>query len=312
MATAMVGVFTGVARSGATVSRSRGRGFVGPRRPTAITSHGADSSLARIVRPSNRARPSTEAPGYVVLSPLLRRSGEDGVCRAEFDQFPEIHEGGEIRGACCLLHVVRYDGDRIVLLQLVDQLFDLGSRDRIEGRAWLVEENDFRPDGDGASNAKALLLPAGKAQAACRKLVLHLLPEGCTLQGLLDAAVEFCLRGLFVKPHAEGDVLVDRHRKRRRFLENHADLGAKQIEILIRFQNILAIQKHFSLSTLVRIKIVDAVEGAQQRGLAAAGRADEGSHLLLVKIDAVALESTRFAIIEIQPAYRDLLFQMFR
>ena len=45
-------------------------------------------------------------------------------------------------------------------------------------------------------------------------------------------------------------------------------------------EDVLAVEEHLALGALVRIEVVHAVEHAQQRGLAAAGRADEGGHLV--------------------------------
>ena len=87
---------------------------------------------------------------------------------------------------------------------------------------------------------------------------------------------------LLVETHAEGDVLVDGHGERRRLLEHHADVGAQQIEVLLRAQHVLAVEQHLAVGALMRIEVVDAVQDAQQRGLAAARRTDEGGHLVLV------------------------------
>src|SRR5271168_2214922 len=78
---------------------------------------------------------SAEAPGNVGLSPLVLGGREHRSGLAELDHLAEIHEGGEVRYPRRLLHVVGDDHDRVVLLQFVDQLLDLGGRDRIERRA---------------------------------------------------------------------------------------------------------------------------------------------------------------------------------
>ena len=96
---------------------------------------------------------------------------------AELDQLAEIHEGGEVGDARRLLHVVGDDDDRVVVLQLVDQLLDLGGRDRIERRARLVEQDHLGPHRDGAGDAQALLLAAGQAEAVGAELVLDLVPQ---------------------------------------------------------------------------------------------------------------------------------------
>ena len=97
----------------------------------------------------------------------------------------------ETRAACCMLWVTM----AIVYsrLQFVDQFLDLGGRDRIERRAGLVEQDDFRLDRDGARDAQALLLAAGQAEAAGIELVLHLVPERGAAQRRLDASVELAL-----------------------------------------------------------------------------------------------------------------------
>ena len=197
----------------------------------------------------------------------------------ELDQLAEIHEGREIRHPRRLLHVVRHDHDRVVGLQLVDQFLDLGGRDRIERRARLVEQDHLRPHRDGARDAQPLLLAARQAQPVGGELVLDLVPERRALERRLDPRVELGLGQLLVQPDAEGDVLVDRHRKRCRLLEHHADARAQQVEILLRRQNILAVEHDLAFGALIRIEVVHPVQDAQQRRLAAARRADEGGHL---------------------------------
>ena len=123
-----------------------------------------------------------------------------------------------------------------------------------------------------------------------------------------DAGVELGLGELVVEAHAEGDIVVDGHGERRRLLEHHAHLGAKQIEILLGAQDVLAVEHHLALGPLIGIKVVDAVQDAQQRGLAAARRPDKGRHLVLQQIDVDVRQGAVSPVIEIQPLDRDLLF----
>ena len=116
------------------------------------------------------------------------------------------------------------------------------------------------------------------------------------------------LRQFLVEPHAEGDVVVDRHRERRRLLEHHADAGAQQIEIDVRRENVLAVEHDLALGALIGIEIVHAVEDAQQRRLAAARRADEGRHLALVDGNVMLLSASEFAVIEFEVAALDRSF----
>src|SRR3954469_14195546 len=173
---------------------------------------------------------STKTPGDVGLRALVRRCREQRFSRTELHQFTEIHESGEVRDARGLLHVVGDDHDRVILLQLVDQLLDLGRRDRVERRARLVEQDDLGLHRHGARDAEALLLATGQAEAVGAKLVLDLVPQRRAPERLLDPAVELRARQPFVEADAESDVLVDRHRKRRRLLEHHADAGAQEID----------------------------------------------------------------------------------
>src|ERR1700712_2716419 len=136
---------------------------------------------------------SAEAAGDVVLGASIARRGEDLVGFAELDQFSQIHEGRLVGDARGLLHVVGDDGDGVVLRQFLDQLLDLGGRNRIERRARLVEQDHFGPHRDGARDAQPLLLPAGQAEAGSIQLVLDFVPERAAAQRLLDAAIHFDL-----------------------------------------------------------------------------------------------------------------------
>src|ERR1700704_4480019 len=107
---------------------------------------------------------SAEAAGDIGLCALVLRCRENRFRRAELDQLAQIHEGGEVRDARRLLHVVGDDDDRVLLLQLVDQLLDLGGRDRIERRARLVEQDDLGLHRHGTGDAEALLLAPGQAE----------------------------------------------------------------------------------------------------------------------------------------------------
>src|SRR5580704_6036889 len=259
--------------------------------------------------PSRRQAASAEATGDVVLRAPVARRGEYLAGGVELDHLAEIHEGGEIGNPGGLLHIVGDDRDRVVFLQLVDQLFDLGGRDRIERRAGLVEQDHFRLDGDGAGDAQPLLLPAGEAQAVGVELSLHLLPERGAAQRRLDAPVELRLGQLFIEPDAERDILVDRHRERCRFLEHHPDAGAQQVEILLGRKNVLAVEQDLALGALVGIEVVHPVEDAQQGRFATTRRPDERHDLAGVERQVDVLEGLALTVVEIQALDRNLLVQ---
>src|SRR6266436_1834123 len=249
---------------------------------------------------------SAKSAGDVVLRASIARRGEDLAGLVELDQLAEIHEGGLVGDARGLLHVVGDDRDRVALGQFLDQLLDLGGRNRIERRARLVEQDHFRPHGDGAGDAEPLLLAAGQAQARGVELVLDLVPQRAAAQRLLDAAVHLGSGNLFVEPDAERDVLIDRHRKRRRLLEHHADPRAQQIEIKLGIEDVGLVEHQLTGGALARIEIVHPVENPQPRRFATAGRPDEGRDAMGAQREVDVLQRRVFAVIEIQIAGRNL------
>src|SRR5215216_4152597 len=73
----------------------------------------------------------SEAAGDVILGLLASRLQEDLVGRAELDELAEIHVRRVVGHACRLLHIVGHDGDRVITLELAQQLLDLRGRDRV-------------------------------------------------------------------------------------------------------------------------------------------------------------------------------------
>src|SRR5215469_6966640 len=106
-----------------------------------------------------------ELAGDIVLRPSLARVGEDLRGGADLDELAQIEEGRVVRDTGCLLHGVGHDDDRVPLLQLVDQLFDLRSGDGVERRSGLVHQQHLRLDRQGAGDAEALLLAAGERRS---------------------------------------------------------------------------------------------------------------------------------------------------
>src|SRR5215475_12675096 len=185
---------------------------------------------------------SAKSAGDVILRASVARRSEDLAGVVELDQLAEIHESSLVGHARGLLHIMRDDRDRVVLGQFLDQLLDLGGRNRIERRARLIEQDHLRADGDGAGDAETLLLAAGEAQARGVELILDLVPQRAAAQRLLDAAVHLRLGNPLIEADAEGDVLVDRHRERRRLLEHHADPRAQQVEVELGIEDVHAVQ----------------------------------------------------------------------
>jgi hypothetical protein len=127
-------------------------------------------------------------------------------------------------------------------------------------------------------------------------------PQSRLAQRPLDPLVHLCLGQVFEQANSEGDVVVDRHRKRRRLLEHHADPRTQQGHILLRPDDVVAIEHHLALGALLRIQLEHPVEHTQQRRLAAARRPDEGRDLLLCNFKVDVLQRMELAVVEIQAA----------
>jgi hypothetical protein len=157
-----------------------------------------------------------------------------------------------------------------------------------------------------SATARALLLAAGKAQRALAELVLDLVPQRRLAQRAFDALAHLALGQLFVVADTVGDVLEDRHRERHRLLEHHADLAAQPIHRVLRVEDVLPVQQHLAAGDLLGIQRVDAVEHAQQRGLAAARRADQRGDALFRNRQIDRLECMEFPVMEIQSTRGEL------
>src|SRR5579863_2703825 len=184
-------------------------------------------SNALLIWPSSIARASAEAAGDVVLGQAMPRIGEHFVGLADLDQLAQVKVRRALRDTRRLLHRVRDDDDRVARSQLLDQILDARSRDRIERRARLVHEDHLRLNGDGARDAQALLLTARKSGAGSIEPILDLLPQAGALQTRADDLVESGAAARAMNPRAVGDIVVDGFRKGIRLLKNHADPRAQ-------------------------------------------------------------------------------------
>src|SRR5690242_7708868 len=127
-----------------------------------------------------------ELTGDIVLRPPLARVGEDLSGRADLDQLPQIEEGGVVRDPGGLLHGVGHDDDRVLLLQLVDELLDLRRGDGVQRGCRLVHQEHLRLHRQRAGDAEALLLSAGERGAGMPQAILDLVPERRLPQAALD------------------------------------------------------------------------------------------------------------------------------
>ena len=193
------------------------------------------------------------------------------------------------------------DDDRVVRLELGDEVLDGERGDGVQGGAGLVHEQDGGLDRDGAGDAQALLLAAGQPQPRPVEAVLDLVPQVGPAQGglhqvvgvgLLDAAV--------VEAHAGQDVLGDGHRGERVGpLEDHADGAAHLDGVDAGFVEVDAVDNDLALDAGAGDGLVHAVEGAQEGGLPAAGGADEGGDGLGLDDDVDVLHGQEVAVVDV-------------
>src|SRR4030095_7035079 len=195
------------------------------------------------------------------------------------------------------------DGDRIAPAKLLEQFLDLGVRDRVQRRAGLVHQNDFRIDGDGAGDAQPLLLAARQSGAAFTQPVFDLVPQAGALQAGLDDRVHLALaRNQPVDLGAVSDIFVNRLGKRVRLLKDHADAGAQLHDVHVGVVNVFAVELDLARDLRVRDGVVHPVETAQEGRLAAARPADECRHPVGVNVDGHAHQRLLFAVENIDVA----------
>src|SRR5919108_807993 len=235
-----------------------------------------------------------EAAGDVVLGAPVRGRREDLLRRVVLDEDAapvaaladggEAEEGGHVRHAGGLLHVVRDDHERVLALEPVHEVLDRGGSDRIQSGGRLVQQHDVGLDGDRARDAEPLLLAAGELERACLQPHLDLVPERRLRERVLDATVEVVLHS--ERAQAPGDVVVDRLRERVRLLEDHADAAPHRHRIHAGPQEVDAVVEHLPLRAEARHEVVHPVQAADERALAAARGSDHRGDEVLVDLHA--------------------------
>ena len=176
----------------------------------------------------------------------------------------KVHERGRVRNARGLLHVVGHDHDRIILLEVKDEVFDLRGRDRIQCGARLVHQEDLRLRREGSGDAKPLLLPTREAHPGLAEIVLHLVPQRGLLEAPLDGLVELPAIPDAVQAKCCRDVVVHGHRRERvRLLENHPH-AATDRDRIVRV-DVLVVEQHLTFHPGLRHGLVQPVQASDQR-----------------------------------------------
>ena len=101
---------------------------------------------------------------------------------------------------------------------------------------------------------------------------------------------------------AGGHVVVDRHRRERvGLLEHHADRAADGGDVELGAVDVHAVEHDLALGARAGDQLVHAVEAADERRLAAAGRPDDGGHPVCLELDVDILQGLSLAVVGTQP-----------
>ena len=193
------------------------------------------------------------------------------------------------------------DDDGVLVFQIGDQILNLGGGDGIQGGGGLVHQQDVGLHRQGPGDAQALLLAAGQAQGGLFQAILHLVPDGRALEGLLHNVVQLALALDAVGAGTVGHVVIDGHGEGIGLLEHHADLLAQPRHVHAGVVDLDAPVLDGAGDLDTGHQVVHPIQGLEEGGLAAAGGADEGRHLLLGDVHAHVLEGLRRAVPEVQP-----------
>ncbi len=130
------------------------------------------------------------------------------------------------------------------------------------------------------------------------QLVLHFVPQRGALQAVLDDIAERPAGFQPVHFHAIGDVFEDRLGERIGALKHHAHAAAQLGDV--HLQHILAVQQDLPFVARILDGFVDAVQRAQECGLAAAGGADQRGDALLGNLQVDIVQRVEIAVEEVQ------------
>ena len=189
-------------------------------------------------------------------------------------------------------------------LECVDQLLDLAGGDGVQGGAGLVHEEDLGLHGQGPGDAQPLLLPAGEAEAALVKPVLHLIPEGGRLQTPLHGFVHPRVVDT-EDPESVGHVLVDGLGEGVGLLKDHAHPLPQFRDVHLRIVDVPAVDADGPGEGHVIDEVVQPVETSQEGGLPAARGADERGGLPRRDVQVDVEEGLFLTVLQVHPSDLD-------
>ena len=158
--------------------------------------------------------------------------------------------------------------------------------------------------GHGTGDTEPLLLAARKPDAGLVQAILDLIPKIGPAQGPLHQVVRVRLGDvLLIEPDAGQNILPDGHgRERIGPLEDHADIPSHLDRVYIRSVKVSTLQQHLPAHMRPWGDLVHAVKGAQNRGLATAGRTDKSSDLVGLNAHVHVLNGQKVSVVDVEMA----------
>ena len=234
----------------------------------------------------------------------MLRLGEQRLRRRGFDDTAGVHDGDTVGVAGNNTQVVGDEDDAhlVLVAQLVDEVEDLHLRRHVQGRRRLVRDEDARLAHEGHGDHDALT-------HAARELVRVVIDDDLgtrhadALEDLDGACERFSLRELLVHAQRLAHLKTDLHSRvqgGQRILEDHADLGAAQLALLLEGQlgEVLAVEDDRAGGDLAALG-EQAHEGQGRHGLAGAGLAHDAQGLARVHVQVDTREGANNAVADL-------------
>ena len=223
----------------------------------------------------------------------VARVAEDLLGGADLHDPPEVHDRDPVAEELRRRQVVGdVDvGEPELVLQVEHQLEDLRAHAHVEHRDRLVGHQHLGLEDDGARDHGPLLLPAGEVGGVLRQVGLGR-GEPHALEGLRHPLAQLGTLRHAVDLERVPHPLLDRHRRVERragVLEDHLQVGAQLAQLLGGHRGDLEVAPAAVVGDRPLRRRHQPEQGPPERGLAAAGLADQAEHLAAVQgeVDAV-------------------------
>ncbi len=146
-----------------------------------------------------------------------------------------------------------------------------------------------------------MLLAARNGHGALFQVVLDLVKQRCPPEGFFHNLVQLGAAADAMGTRAVGNVVIDGHGEGVGLLEHHAYPFAQQVHIHAGGKDVLPVQMDIAGDAAAGDQVVHPVEGFEQRGLAAAGRPDQGGYLPHGDFHVDIFQRMKGGIVQVHP-----------